>query len=72
MSIRLGRFTPVLLVSLIALTFSMAWRSSGATNAALIANLASNGLITTERVKNAMAGVRSFPIQLKYHRTAPS
>lgn len=35
----------------------MAWRSSGATNAALIANLLENGLITTERVKQAMLGV---------------
>ena len=35
----------------------MAWRSSGATNAALVANLLENGLITTERVKQAMLGV---------------
>ncbi|KAA6408885.1 MAG: L-isoaspartate O-methyltransferase [Lasallia pustulata] len=35
----------------------MAWRSSGASNAALITNLAGNGLITTERVKKAMLGV---------------
>ncbi|OCK86204.1 protein-L-isoaspartate O-methyltransferase [Lepidopterella palustris CBS 459.81] len=35
----------------------MAWRSSGATNAALIKNMVDNGLITSERVKNAMLGV---------------
>ncbi|KAI9680788.1 MAG: hypothetical protein M1817_004228 [Caeruleum heppii] len=35
----------------------MAWRSSGSSNAALIANLAANGLITSERVKAAMLGV---------------
>jgi protein-L-isoaspartate(D-aspartate) O-methyltransferase len=35
----------------------MAWRSSGPTNAALIGNLASNGLITTDRVKQAMLAV---------------
>ncbi|KAJ9620948.1 hypothetical protein H2203_007534 [Taxawa tesnikishii (nom. ined.)] len=35
----------------------MAWRSSGATNEALIENLAQNGLITSERVKKAMLGV---------------
>ncbi|KAF2169623.1 hypothetical protein M409DRAFT_64697 [Zasmidium cellare ATCC 36951] len=35
----------------------MAWRSSGATNEALIGNLSQNGLITSERVKNAMKGV---------------
>ncbi|KAK4497442.1 hypothetical protein PRZ48_011893 [Zasmidium cellare] len=35
----------------------MAWRSSGATNEALIENLYQNGLITSERVKNAMKGV---------------
>lgn len=35
----------------------MAWRSSGATNEALIDNLAQNGLITSERVKKAMKGV---------------
>lgn len=36
----------------------MAWRSSGASNEALIDNLAENGLITSERVKDAMKGVR--------------
>jgi len=35
----------------------MAWRSSGASNEALIDNLAASGLITSERVKNAMKGV---------------
>ncbi|KAI9844481.1 MAG: hypothetical protein M1837_005564 [Sclerophora amabilis] len=35
----------------------MAWRSSGVSNAALINNLASNGLIKSDRVKNAMLGV---------------
>lgn len=35
----------------------MAWRSSGATNAALVGNLLDNGLITTDRVKQAMLGV---------------
>ncbi|KAI9802756.1 MAG: hypothetical protein M1826_005048 [Phylliscum demangeonii] len=35
----------------------MAWRSSGTSNAALIANLASNGLIKSERVRRAMLGV---------------
>lgn len=43
----------------------MAWRSSGATNEALIENLAQNGLITSERVKKAMLGVRlisPFPL----------
>jgi len=35
----------------------MAWRSSGASNEALIENLASNGMITNERVKKAMLSV---------------
>ena len=35
----------------------MAWRCSGSTNAALVNNLAANGLITTERVKRAMLRV---------------
>ncbi|KAF2267656.1 protein-L-isoaspartate O-methyltransferase [Lojkania enalia] len=35
----------------------MAWRSSGSSNAALIANLARNGLIESDRVKDAMAKV---------------
>ena len=37
----------------------MAWRSSGSTNATLVANLASNGLIKSERVKHAMLSVRN-------------
>ena len=36
----------------------MAWRSSGATNTALIQNLTDNGLITSDRVKTAMMSVR--------------
>ena len=36
---------------------AMAWMSTGSTNAALIKNLTSNGLITSERVKNAMLAV---------------
>lgn len=39
----------------------MAWRSSGATNEALIENLARNGLITQPRVKQAMLSV-PFPL----------
>lgn len=35
----------------------MAWRSSGASNADLVANLAENGLINSDRVKQAMLGV---------------
>ncbi|TKA68404.1 hypothetical protein B0A55_08743 [Friedmanniomyces simplex] len=35
----------------------MAWRSSGATNEALIENLSKNGLITQDRVKKAMLSV---------------
>ena len=38
-------------------TKTMAWMSGGSTNAALIKNLASNGLITSERVKTAMLAV---------------
>ena len=37
----------------------MAWRSSGPSNEALIENLSRNGLITSERVKNAMLSVHS-------------
>ena len=37
----------------------MAWRSSGASNEALIENLARNGLITQPRVKQAMLSVSS-------------
>jgi len=40
---------------------SMAWRSSGGTNEALIENLSQNGLITTERVEKAMLGVCFLP-----------
>ncbi|KAL9099348.1 MAG: hypothetical protein Q9163_005139 [Psora crenata] len=36
----------------------MAWFSSGSTNAALITNLAKNGLISSDRVKKAMLAVR--------------
>jgi hypothetical protein len=36
---------------------AMAWRSSGATNAALISNLAEHGLIKSERVRKAMLAV---------------
>ena len=42
---------------------TMAWMSTGSTNAALIKNLASNGLITSERVKNAMLAVRPILFQ---------
>ncbi|KAF6241118.1 hypothetical protein HO173_000912 [Letharia columbiana] len=35
----------------------MAWMSTGSTNAALIKNLTSNGLIKSERVRNAMLAV---------------
>ncbi|KAH0556493.1 hypothetical protein GP486_005612, partial [Trichoglossum hirsutum] len=34
----------------------MAWRSSGSSNAGLISNLVSNGLVKSERVKEAMLG----------------
>lgn len=37
----------------------MAWRCSGTTNVALITNLAENGLIKSDRVKNAMLSVRA-------------
>jgi len=47
-----------LLTGLTAATSSrMAWQSSGASNAALIANLAANGQISSERVREAMSGV---------------
>ena len=35
----------------------MAWRSGGRTNAELVNNLYKNGLITTERVREAMLKV---------------
>ena len=38
----------------------MAWFSSGSTNTALISNLARNGLINSDRVKNAMLAVRAL------------
>jgi protein-L-isoaspartate(D-aspartate) O-methyltransferase len=37
----------------------MAWRSTGSTNAKLVENLYRHGLIKSDRVKNAMLGVRS-------------
>jgi len=41
---------------------SMAWRSSGSSNAGLINNLAANGLITSDRVRKAMLAVRTLPL----------
>lgn len=38
---------------------TMAWRSTGYNNAALITNLVSNGLISSDRVKHAMLNVGS-------------
>ena len=38
-------------------SMSMAWRSSGASNEALVENLAKHGLIYSPRVKQAMMGV---------------
>ena len=35
----------------------MAWRSSGSSNAGLVANLATNGLIKDEKVRQAMLNV---------------
>lgn len=49
-------------------SISMAWRSSGTSNEALIENLASNGLINSDRVKKAMLGVRSSRLCLAYVR----
>ena len=43
---------------------AMAWLSSGSSNVGLIKNLASNGLITSDRVKNAMLAVRPPSYQL--------
>lgn len=40
---------------------TMAWRSHGATNTALIENLATNKLINAPRVKAAMLSVRTNP-----------
>ena len=42
----------------------MAWFSGGSSNTALITNLAKNGLITSERVKNAMLAVCSHLLSL--------
>lgn len=42
---------------------SMAWFSGGTTNAALVNNLAKNGLINSERVKNAMLAVRALRLR---------
>ena len=39
----------------------MAWRCGASSNAGLIANMVSEGLITSERVKAAMLRVRSSP-----------
>jgi hypothetical protein len=50
----------------------MAWRSSGETNEELINNLKKNGLIETERVKEAMIKVllpRSQPTPISTHQT---
>lgn len=51
--------------------FSMAWRSSGATNAALIENLAANGLIKSGRVKEAMLAVSYLSYLYSAHFPAP-
>ncbi len=48
----------------------MAWMSTGSSNAALIKNLASNGLITSERVKTAMLAVRPAPLPIPALATA--
>jgi hypothetical protein len=53
-------------------TFTMAWRSSGSSNEALINNLKQNGLIENDRVKEAMLKVlpssrTSSPHQLTRH-----
>lgn len=48
--------------------FTMAWRSSGNTNAELVENLYKNGLITSERVKVAMLGVSLVLAQLEFCR----
>lgn len=44
----------------------MAWRSSGSTNATLVANLTSNGLIKSERVKQAMLSVGKFLVLMSH------
>ena len=48
----------------------MAWRSSGSSNAALIANLAGNGLIQSERVKSAMLRVLLPPLSFGISQSA--
>ena len=45
----------------------MAWRSSGSSNAALIANLATNGLIKNDRVKEAMLKVSMIYLEHLKH-----
>lgn len=40
---------------------SMAWRSSGQTNEELVNNLFRNGVLTTERVRDAMLKVSQRP-----------
>ncbi len=49
----------------------MAWRSSGSSNAALVNNLAANGLIKSERVKNAMLKVCHSPSSPPYPLPPP-
>ena len=49
---------------------TMAWRSSGASNEALIENLFKNSLITSSRVKQAMLGVRWPDRQPSHEQTA--
>ena len=44
----------------------MAWRCSGSTNAALVENLAANGLIRSERVKRAMLSVCSVRFMFEF------
>jgi hypothetical protein len=51
----------------------MAWRSSGATNKALIDNLERNGLIKSQRVKDAMLQVlpsHTYRVSLLHRRLA--
>jgi hypothetical protein len=46
--------------------WSMAWRSSGSTNEALIGNLANNGMIKSKEVKEAMLGVSLIHCLLRF------
>lgn len=46
---------------------SMAWRSSGDSNESLITNLARNGLIKSDRVKEAMLKVSGHTTSNTYH-----